>query len=301
MKRRHYWLRLLAFFAVTAALAAIITPFLLGVLAMTSLVYPPCPSERRSPQALGLTAEPVTLAARAGGQFQAYFIPGRNGAAVIIPPGFSSSRVARLDEAAVLAEHGYAVLLYESRRCAGMGPLSLGAAEVSEVADALDYLTGRGDVDPQKIGVHGFSSAGATAILAAAHMPQLRAVVAEGGYGDFGRDALGGGGSSNPVVRLFEALFASGMRVTYRGVTGRSITQLSPVSVIGQIAPRPILLIYGSREVSLPAGRAQAAAGASAELWVVEGAGHGNYLQVAPEAYPRRVTAFFDAALLNSR
>jgi pimeloyl-ACP methyl ester carboxylesterase len=78
------------------------------------------------------------------------------------------------------------------------------------------------------------------------------------------------------------------------------INQLSPVDVIGDIAPRPILLIYGSQEISLPGGRRQkAAAGDNAKLWIVEGAGHGNYVDVASAEYERRVVTFFDEALLK--
>jgi uncharacterized protein len=68
--------------------------------------------------------------------------------------------------------------------------------------------------------------------------------------------------------------------------------------VISQIKPRPILLIYGSNEVSLAGGYQQkTAAGDSAELWVIPGAGHGNYRQVAGEEYEERVIGFFETAL----
>ena len=41
----------------------------------------------------------------------------------------------------------------------------------------------------------------------------------------------------------------------------------------------------------------KAAAGDNAELWVIPGAGHGNYSQVAGEEYEARVMGFFKAAL----
>jgi dipeptidyl aminopeptidase/acylaminoacyl peptidase len=197
----------------------------------------------------------------------------------------------------VLSRNGYAVFIFESRRCAGMGPLSLGYQEMNEVADALDYLLTREDVDPNRIGIQGFSSAGATAIMATARLPTLRAVVAEGGYSNFFENALGTASSDGPFA-YFEAIYRWSTKSIYRWGTGIDIHQLSPVEVIGDIAPRPILLIYGSQEVSLPGGRKQKmAAGDNARLWVVEGAGHGNYLDVAPEEYERRVVTFFDDAL----
>jgi pimeloyl-ACP methyl ester carboxylesterase len=296
----RYWLRLLAFFAATLTIALLSTPILLGALFTLGLVYAPCGDNGLTPADYGYPGEATTLQARAGGSFKAYFIPGKNGATIIMPPAYISGLSGRLPEAVMLARHGYAVFLFESRRCAGMGPLSLGYLEVDEVADALVYLSGRPDVNPTKIGVYGFSSAGATAIMAAARFPQIRAVVAEGGYGDFVDDTMGNEPEGSLRTYFFR-LYHWSAQSTYRLIFGLDMRRLSPVAVIGQITPRPILLIYGSREVSLPGGRQQlAAAGDNAQLWVVEGAGHGNYLAVAPTAYETRVTAFFNKALLGT-
>lgn len=297
--RWGYWLRLLAFFAVALTVALVATPTLLGALFMVGLLYAPCTESNLTPANLGYPAEAVTVPARSGGSFKGYFVPGSNGATIIMPPPMASGRGVRLPYADMLARHGFAIFMFESRRCAGMGPLSLGYKEVDDVADALTYLSGRTDVDPQRIGIYGFSSAGATSIMAAARLPQLRAVVAEGGYGHFAQNAFGTH-SGDYLSAYFLTFFRWGAFVTYRGLTGLNIDRLSPVSVIGDISPRPILLIYGSREVSLSGGRQQQmAAGQNAELWVVEGAGHGNYLTVAPNAYQERVVTFFNRALLE--
>ncbi|MEW6578166.1 MAG: CocE/NonD family hydrolase [Chloroflexota bacterium] len=292
--KRHRWRRTLTLAAVAVALTFVAVPSALGFLTTYRLLYAPCGEDPRTPADFGHPWEDVTIAGREG-RFRAYFIPGANGAVVIIPPAAASGRGNRLHEADVLARHGYAVLAFESRRCAGMGPLSLGYREIAEIGDALAYLEARGDVNPARIGVLGFSSAGATAVMAAARYPALRAVVAEGGYGDFaeGTLALGTGGP-------LEVLYKEAIALSYRLLSGVELAKLSPQSVIGSIAPRPVLLIYGSRERSLGGARAQlAAAGANAALWVVDGAGHGDYLAVAPQEYEERVMAFFDAALLG--
>ncbi|MBN1994399.1 MAG: prolyl oligopeptidase family serine peptidase [Anaerolineae bacterium] len=282
-------------FALSVALLSL--PLLLGFLTSLALVYAPCFETAATPTDYGYEWEDVTLAARAGGAFRGFFIPGNNRAAIIIPPAGANGRSARLGEAIVLRRNGYSVFMFESRRCAGMGPLSLGYQEVNEVADALAYLQTRPEVDPHRIGIHGFSSAGATAVMAAARLPALRAVVAEGGYGDFTENALGSSRRAG-LAGYFDRLYRWSSQLTYRLVTGNHLEQLSPINVIGEIAPRPIFLIYGSREVSLPGGRQQKlAAGDNAELWVVTGAGHGNYLEVAPQEFERRVVAFFDQAL----
>lgn len=293
-----YWLRLLGVFGVALTVALLLLPAIPGFLMMVGLVYPPCAESGQTPADFGYDYEDVTVSARAGGSFRGYFVPGTNGAAVIVVPALNSGRGSRLREATLLSAHGYGVFTFESRRCAGMGGLSLGYKEIDEVADALDYLLTRPEIDSQRIGVYGFSSGGATAVMATARLPELKAVTAEGGYGDFAEETLTPSQSRNLLDSYYEHAFLWSARQTYRQLTGLDVNLLSPRDVIGRIAPRRILLIYGSREVSLPgAQRQQAAAGSNAELWIVEGAGHGNYFEVAPQEYEARLIAFFDKAL----
>ena len=293
-RSRQYWRRLAGLACLAILVAGLGVPVALGAATTVTLLYAPCGEVGASPGDFGLAWEDVALQASAGGQFRGYLIPGTNGAVILMPPTTNDGRGSRLDMAALFAQHGYAVLTFESRRCAGMGPLSLGYRETDEVGDALTYVTQRAGIDPGRVGIYGFSSAGATAIMAAARFPGIRAVVAEGGYGDFAENAIGRRSDT-----IFEAIYKWSLGASYRVITGLDINRLSPLDVIGSIAPRPILLIYGTREQSLAGGRQQAAAaGPGAELWVVEGAGHGTYRDAAPGEYERRVIAFFDRALL---
>ncbi len=287
-----YWPRLLCFGAVSLGIMLLMALLLFGFLNMWQLTHAPCTAGGGSPADYGYDYEDISIQAREGdGTHRGYYIPSQNGANIIFPPAFSNGRDGALHEADVLARHGYGVLTYESRSCIGQIN-TLGYREVDDLAAALDWLLARPDVDPERIGVQGFSSAGASATLGAARLPALRAVVAEGGYHDLRAIAVG---SHNNRVEILVHL---GAQLGYRLTTGVNIGNVSPVSVIHQIAPRPILLIYGSEEVSLPGARQQlAAAGEGAQLWVVEGAGHGGYLYTAPEEYERRVVDFFDAAL----
>lgn len=295
---RGYWLRLWRLTATalgaTLLLMLVAMPAIFGALGMWSLTHTPCADTGLTPANYGREYEDVTISSgEAGGAHRGFYIPSRNGAHVIFPPAFGGGRDGRLAEANVLIERGYGVLTFESRSCMGRVN-TLGYREVDDVAGALDWLLARPDVDAARIGVHGFSSAGATAIMAAARRPELRAVVAEGGYHDLGRGSIGEGGN---IVETIARITA---KMTYRLATGVDVSAVSPVSVIGQIAPRPILLIYGTDEVSLPGAREQlAAAGGNAQLWEVPRAWHGGYLAVAPAEYAQRVVAFFDAALLG--
>lgn len=287
---RRFWV-----LVVLAPVCAFVTlPFGAGALTATGLVYAPC-SGNDDPPSAAYQWQAFTLSARAGGEFDGYFVHGSNGATIIFPPNYTAGRGSRLIEALPLVDAGYNVVVFESRRCAGMGPLSLGYEEVDEVADVLDYLATRDDIDLTRIGIHGFSSAGATAIMAAAKYPQLKAVIAVGNYADMNNILEENSGSMTPAL---VALFREGLKATYRLLVGISIEKLSPISVIGQIAPRPILLIYGTEEPGVETSDdLLAQAGDAAELWIIEGEGHGGYRD--REDYSAHAAAFFDQYLLS--
>ncbi len=226
----------------------------------------------------------------------AYFIPAAapNGATVIVVPTGNMGRGDRMGEIGVYHAGGFHVLTYSSRGCLGAAANSLGYRDAAQVGDALAYLATRPDVDASRIGIHGFSAGGAAAVMAAARFPQLQAVVAQGGYHDFRAEVE----RNTLPVSWFAPLFRVAAFGAYRLTTGDEISVLSPVSVIDRIAPRPVLLVYGSAEPSLyGAYLQQAAAGSNAQVWEVPGAGHGNYLAAAPDEYPRRVVEFMAAAL----
>lgn len=287
-----------------AALRALVTlivllallPTGLGFVFIIGLTNTPCGGSI-DPATVGLPSEPVVFPSGAAGRdVRGFFVAGSNGATIIIPPAMGSGAGSQMAEIAVFQRNGYNVLSYESRPCMGLSH-SLGRAEVDEVGAALAYLNTRADVDPERIAVHGFSSGGATAIMAAARFPQIRAVIAMGGYADFDRYL------DEQIAGLWYApLLRAGADAAYWLAAGQPMSQLSPLSAIGQIAPRPVLLIYGSDEPSLGGGRQQlAAAGTGAELWELPGATHGSYVYTAPQAFEARTIAFLDAALGTRR
>jgi fermentation-respiration switch protein FrsA (DUF1100 family) len=79
-----------------------------------------------------------------------------------------------------------------------------------------------------------------------------------------------------------------------------SVDNISPVSVIAQIAPAPVLIIAGEgdRLISADNGRKlYAAAHEPKELWLIRGAEHGATLAAAGSEYGKRVGEFFDKNL----
>jgi fermentation-respiration switch protein FrsA (DUF1100 family) len=84
-----------------------------------------------------------------------------------------------------------------------------------------------------------------------------------------------------------------------RILLGKDLTTANPVTEIGAIAPRPVLIIHGAADQFTPVaqGRELAAAAPAAQYWEVAGADHAESYLVNPQAYTTRVADFFDQAL----
>lgn len=285
--------------AITIVLV-LLAPFGAGYGFTAFLTRPGCatpPNRNANPTDWGMTYEDISFSSsELNLPTSAYFIPAANpnGSTIIVVPTGPERRGDRIHEIAVYHRNGYHVLSYDSRSCLASVPSSLGYREVPQVGDTLAYLATRSDVDAERIAIHGFSAGGALAVMAGARYPALRAVVAEGGYHDFAEDL-----DNNTIyMGLLGNLYRYGSHLAYRVTTGDDISVLSPISAIPQIAPRPILLVYGTNEPSLYGARLQqAAAGSNATLWEVPGARHGSYLADAPEDYERIVIGFMDEAM----
>ncbi len=298
---RRYWFRLLrlALFAIIFTAASV--PMGIGAIMTWSITHWAC-TPTPSPAAYGLPYREIDIPLHLGGVYRGYFLPGTNGATVLIVATIGADRGSMLPEASIPARHGYNVMLYESRACAGKGANSLGYLEVDDVGDVLSYLKQNQDgiqVDLNRIALHGFSSAGATAIMAATRYPEVRAVLAEGGYHN-AAEQMG----FDTAHTLPERLIQVGAQLAYGAATGQDLSVLDPLDAVSKIPPRPLFLIYGSREVTLSGARKQLAAAltadphARADLWVVPGSGHGGYLATAPADYEQHLIAFYDCAML---
>jgi hypothetical protein len=297
-RTRRYWMRLARFFVIVLVGTLVILPFLLGFVSMWALTHPGC-NPGSDPGWFNPDYEQVRFDAPRGIIQQGYFMPGTNGATVMVVPAYGNGRGSDLHYAQVFNEAGFNVLTFDSRACTSQRWHSLGYQEVGDVLAGYDYLKTRPEIDAGRVGLHGFSSAGATSMMSAAQLSDIRSVSAEGGYHDF-RATLGLTGTTG----FFDRLFQWGAVLAYGMVTGGDIADLSPLEAIDSFGERPLLLIYGSREVSLGGAREMhnraVAQGVRAELWVVPGAGHGNYLSLARDEFISRVTEFHRAALLGA-
>jgi len=286
-----YWRRLLLVFLAVLALGLGGVSLGLGWASTFMLTQLPC-GDSAPPSDYGLPYETVQFMGD-GLQHTAYFIGGDLPATVITAPPLGSDPGGHMSEIRLFHEAGLSVLAMGARTCNG-GKGTFGYREGNDVVAAYAYLITRPDVDGGRVSVHGFSAAGAAALFAAAREPRLRAVSAMGNYHNFTLTIGEPLPSDNWAIRGYKIGAVWG----YEFGAGVSLDLLKPIEILDDIAPRPILFIYGSEEISLPGGEAMFARAADhAELWIVPGVGHGGYVEADPTEAALRLAGFHLRAL----
>lgn len=254
-----------------------------------------------TPADLGLPFTDVTFATTDGVQLSGWYLPSTNRAAVAVLHGAGSTRSAVLGQAAVLAGHGYGVLLFDARghgRSEGRA-MDFGWYGDQDVTGAVSFLASRPDVDPGRIAVLGLSMGGEEAIGAAAADSRIAAVVAEGATHRIAADRAWLSTEYGWRGTLQEGVD----RLTYAATD--LLTPARPPgtlrTAVGRTAPRPVLLIAGGAVADEEhAGRfIRSGSPTTVELWVVPGAGHTAGLTTRPAEWEAKVTGFLDAAVLR--
>ena len=238
--------------------------------------------------------ETVTLHTRDGLDLSGWYVPSKNRAAIVVVHGGGGDRRGARRHAAMLARHGYGVLLYDAR---GRGesegsPNAEGWTWQADVAAALDFLSKRRDVDPNRIGGLGLSTGADVLLEAAAKDPRLEAVVLDGSTARSLGDVRHLGVSDQIMGIPYWAVAYGTIAVLDQSLPGEPLIDLAR-----KIAPKPALFI-ASNELSEPvvARKYAAAYGDPGALWRVDSA-HTKGLAEHPKQYERKVIAFFDNGL----
>ena len=280
------------------AVAALVAAYWLVYPAAMSIVATEKPRAAVEQAELGHPYEEVSLRTADGLELAGWYVPSENGAAVIAFPGRSQP----VPHARMLVRHGYGVLLLDMR---GQGdsegdPNAFGWESAKDVDAAVAFLRDRLDVREGAIGGLGLSVGGELLVEAAAQNPGLRAVVSEGAGLRSVRETFAR--QDVPAVQVWLQAPAEAVLTATTAVLSADPPPASLEDLSAQVAPRPILFVYGEEgqetERALTPAYA-AAAGPTAELWEVPGAGHTGGLEAQPEEYERRVIEFFDDALLG--
>jgi uncharacterized protein len=246
---------------------------------------------------LGAPHEPVAFTTSDGLTLRGWYVPSRNGAAVVAFPG----RAGPQKPARMLVRHGYGVLLFDRR---GEGesdgdPNAFGWAMDRDLKAAAAFLRHRPEVEPNRIGGIGLSVGGEMLIQTAAESTAFKAVVSEGAGARSLRENLEKPRRLSELSALGVSLgLTTGVALFSNHLPPPNLKELS-----ARIAPRSVFFIYalhgtGGEEKQLNP-KYYAAAGAPKQIWEIPEAAHTGGIDARPQEYERRVVGFFDDALLG--
>jgi fermentation-respiration switch protein FrsA (DUF1100 family) len=206
--------------------------------------------------------------------------------------GAGGDRSSLLAEARILAGRGYGVLSFDlPGHGESGGEIRWAEPERASVRAAVDWLEKSAGIRAGGIGALGFSLGGYVLVQVAAVESRLSALVLSGT-------------PSDPVeqVRYQHARYSFLSQSPALFVLTRGGMDLSVrgVDFANRIAPRPLLVIGGSEDHTVPVSMAEAlfrAAREPKELYVIAGADHGSYRETGGAEYESRLIGFFERAL----
>lgn len=138
----------------------------------------------------------------------------------------------------------YHVLTFDMRnhgQSAASHPVTFGQSEAKDLLGALAYLNGRSDVDPQRIGVIGFSMGGTTMLYTLPQTAAIKAAIAVQPVipatfsKRLSRDLLGPFG---PIVRTLAEMI-------YHIFGGPHLSGVLPAFVVAGAGDTPVLFVQG--------------------------------------------------------
>jgi len=248
-------------------------------------------SENETPDVYGVAYENMRLVTSDGIELAAWYTSSENGALILVAHGHGDRR--SVSQYVLYAQNGYGVLSWDFRAHGESGGelSTLGYHEALDVEAALEFVLRQEGVE--HIGAWGGSMGGVAVLEAAARRIEIEAVVVDSAFPTL-EDELKWAVTRSaflPFIRFFAEKEA-----------GFNFDMLRPVDRIGDISPRPIMIIQGEADSMIPADSAQRlyeAAGEPRYLWTEAGVNHVGMYHVHPEKYEEQVVGFFNEYLLQ--
>lgn len=246
------------------------------------------------PEQAGIAGlEEVSFRTADGLRLSGWYVPSQDRAAIVLTHGTNSDRSSMLAETRILAGAGFGVLAFDwPGSGASEGKIQWNHTERQALTSSIDWLVRRADVDPHKVGGLGFSMGGYVLAGVAARDARLHAVVLQATPTDYLQLTLWQNKKWGPLSELPATLALRN--------SGMPVNELRPIDVVRDIAPRPIFVIQGDLDGTVPVSMARelfAAAGEPKSLWIVAGAHHGSYEKYAGSEYQLRLVRFFTDSL----
>jgi alpha-beta hydrolase superfamily lysophospholipase len=215
-------------------------------------------------------------------------VAGERRPACLVLHGFGSNKDSKacISPARLLEKWGYVALRFDMRGCGeSEGPRAhiICLEQVEDTKSAVTYLMSRPEVDAAKIACAGHSFGAAVSVYAGGVDKRIAAVISSGGWGDGqtkfelqhskpgawkkftetlerGRDVRAKTGASIKIPRYDIVPIPEGMRgnlapgsiMEFPLETVESMLAFRANDVVGNIAPRPLLLLHASTDSVTP-------------------------------------------------
>ena len=287
-RRRRYTRRALIAVAAAAVVGFVLFPFGFSYV-ITHVMRQTVPAAN-----LGAAHENVSFTTSDGLELRGWYVPSRNGAAVIAFPGRNGPQA----HTRMLARHGYGVLLFDRR---GEGESEgdsnlLGWGGDEDILAAIEFLKTRPDVDPGRIGGIGLSVGGELMLQAASETHELAAVVSEGA----------GTRSFSEMMEEYHGLERWLVAPSSLAMTAGTalFSSTAPPPNLTDVAPKieqPLFVIWapnGGNIEHMSKEYYSLASSSSKQIWAMPTAKHVGGIRDQPKEYERRVVGFFDDTLL---
>jgi fermentation-respiration switch protein FrsA (DUF1100 family) len=220
---------------------------------------------------------------------------------ILVCPGFHTRAADVLAIGAHLWRAGHNVLVFEyyGHGIAGGTSVTLGYCEVNDFEGAVAYAKERA---PQThLGVLAYSMGAAVAIMCSACNYDIEALVADSAFATH-KSAVDY--NFHHALRMPSAPFMWLADYLLWWRAGYRFRQVEPLRDIGDISPRPILIIHGEKDSIVnprDAEQLYEAAREPKEVWLVPDAEHCGAYFADRKAYVAKVNDFFDLHLRKAR
>jgi len=253
-----------------------------------------------SVKGLGIPYEDVSFPTTGGLTLRGWYFPAEqaDAPAVLYAPATTNDQISGLPLVAPLHQAGYHVLLFSYR---GHGRsdgsrfgFTYGVGESQDIDAAVKYLLEERCI--HKVAVMGHSAGAVSVILSAARNPRIGAVVAMAPF-----TSLEEVWETNRPT-FFPRFLSDLAMKTAELRKGFSRREIYPEALIARIAPRPLLLIFGSEDRFIRQDQAMRLFMAAREpkfLWLMKGAGHSQVRAIVMKQLTPMVIKFLDMALRN--
>jgi esterase/lipase len=298
------WLRITLLAVLTVFIVAVIAVLVVGYKEGRAMVMIPQEDRERlteSPADYGMPYEEVTVTTEDGLKLVGWYVPTKNGAAIIAQHGYKDDREDALREGSYLYQNGYGVLFstFRAHDLSEGEMFTFGKNEMQDLEAWYQYVLTRDGVNPDNIGMLGKSMGGALSIKYAALNENIKAVVADCAFSSI-PDVVA---IAVPELTGLPAFpFAPVIVFWAEQILGYDIDEFDTKVWVRDICGRPIKILQGGADKVISVSSGQLifdAACEPKEFWFEPTAGHTICDELVPERCAELLVPFFNRYVLG--